>query len=44
VTLKVGNVKSARLLSPDGEEQRLVVKDGQVQVPAVRVYSVVVLE
>lgn len=43
VTLNVGNAKSARLLSPDGEEQTLVVKNGQVQVPAVRVYSVVVL-
>lgn len=44
VTLRVGKAKSATLLSPDSAPQKLAVKDGLVQVPAVRVYSVVVLE
>ncbi|MBK8481330.1 MAG: hypothetical protein IPL40_09160 [Proteobacteria bacterium] len=44
VTLNVGQARSARLLTPDGAIQPLAIKDGRVQVPAVRVYTVVVVE
>ena len=44
VTLKVPGVRSARLLTPDGDAQALTVKDGLLEAPPVRLYSVIVLE
>ncbi|MEW6357616.1 MAG: hypothetical protein AB1696_14895 [Planctomycetota bacterium] len=44
VKLSVPGAKAARLLSPDGGDEALPVADGMVDVPPIRVYSVVVVE
>lgn len=43
LALRVPGVKTATLLSPDGDPVALPVRDGTVTVPPVRIYSVVVL-
>ena len=43
VTLQAPRVKQATLLSPGAEAKPLVVKDGAIEVPPVRIYGVVVM-
>jgi hypothetical protein len=44
LTLSVRGAKEARLLSPDGGERSLEVKDGVLIVPEVKVYSALLLQ
>jgi hypothetical protein len=43
VTLQAPGIKRATLLAPGAEPRPLLVKDGKVQVPPLRIYGVVVM-